>query len=542
MFQNLKIWVRLTIAISLTLAVAWTIVIGWEHAAVNRLTIAQAKDFSVSMHDSTMAGLTALMVVEKMERKNILLDQIKKLASIRDLRVIPSKMAFLGVESAKDRGKVRDIPAADAKEQQVLDTGTELIEVGRGEDGPYLLTIRPLPNVKAYLGKNCLECHDAQENAPLGVISMKISLDKVDALNDEQRAGIVAVAIAVTLPVILLVWFFIRNAVTRPLETMTDGLRDIASGEGDLTRRLEVRSDDEIGQASRVFNEMMAKFSQLVGHVGRSADEVAAAARHLVNAAQDVDATSREQDAAAATASRAVGGMADSVSSVAHSAEEVRALSHESLQRSEEGNESLSRLTESVGKVETTVHRIADAVGEFVHSTDRISSITLQMKEIADQTNLLALNAAIEAARAGEQGRGFAVVADEVRKLAEKSSASANEISAITHELDTQSAAVQQSLAEGLDHIKTSNESVTEVQGVLIAASGSVAEVGKGLDRIATATGEQQRMATDVAASIDQITRLAQENSEASASSLQSTEHLETLASGLQSTVGQFRT
>jgi methyl-accepting chemotaxis protein len=430
----------------------------------------------------------------------------------------------------------------DEVETQVLKNGQELIEVREDDKGPYLLAIRPIKNVKNYLGKNCVECHDAPEGATIGVVSMKISLSKiVDALA-LQRLESMLVALFVSLLLLVFIWYFIRKAVTVPIERMVDGLRAIVSGEGDLTRRLEVRGADEIGQASSVFNEMMVKFSDLVRQVSTSAAHVSGAARKLVSSAEDVANSSQSQNDTSTAAASAVEQMAASIASVAQSAEDVRERSRESLRRSEEGNASLSRLTEGVSMVETTVRGIADSVGLFVASTEAITHITGQVKEIADQTNLLALNAAIEAARAGEQGRGFAVVADEVRKLAEKSAASASEIDAITHTLAQQSDAVTRSIDDAMVHIATSRESVSTVEDVLAAASDSVVDVGKGLDSIASATNEQRRAGTEVAAGIEKIAAMAHDNSEAASQTVAAARTLESLAAEQQSAVGRFKT
>lgn len=538
--SNVKIWIRLTLSILAMLTVAWSGMIWWQGRSAESAAIEQARDFSLGMHDSTMAGITAMMITDTMHKKNVFLSQISELSSIRDLRVIPGPLALEGVESSKVVKREELKP--DADEQKVLDSGKEIVELHTDDQGSYLLAIRPVFNVKKYLGKNCVECHDAPENGLLGIISMKISLDKMQSAIADQRNGAIAVALVISVPLLLFVWFFIHKSVTQPLDKMGSCLQAIASGEGDLTQRLPVNGDDEIGQASRAFNEMMSKFGLLVQQVNSSAQSVAAAACQMSTEAEKGASASAEQSDFSAAAAAAMEEMAVSISAVAQSAEDVRARSQESLRRSEEGGASMVRLSGCVGMVEETVREIAASVGEFVHSTEAISHITAQVKEIAEQTNLLALNAAIEAARAGEAGRGFAVVADEVRKLAEKSAASATEIDAITRTLGQQSESVNRSIGTGLEHIATSQDSVAQVNEILVAASGSVTQVGEGLDVIADATRDQQQAVNGVAGNIERIASVAAETNEAAQQSVGSARRLEGLAADLQALVGKFKT
>jgi methyl-accepting chemotaxis protein len=534
---DLKIWIRLTAAIWLMLIIAWNGMIFWESHVNRQTAIEQARQFAATMHETTLAGLTGMMITGTIGQREVFLDQIKHLSVIRDLRVLRGEPVIKMF--GPGRGGEGN---PDSIERQVLSSGKPFVEIETDGASESLRVVQPAIAAKNYLGKDCTSCHAVAEGTVLGVVNMKISLDQVNQAVSTQRLHSIIAASVVSMLLLAFIFLFIRNVVARPLEEMGQGLSSIASGEGDLTRRLTVHGRDEIGQAAESFNQMMEKFSGLVRQVGESANRVAKAARQLSESALSVAAGSQQQDEKSAAVVAAVDQMANSITHVATSTERVHQQSRESLARSDEGNQSLSRLIGSMTQVESTVQQIAGAVNQFVSNAESITSITSEVKDIADQTNLLALNAAIEAARAGEQGRGFAVVADEVRKLAEKSSASASEIEAITRTLAQQSEAVRRSIDDGLAHIAASRESVDSVTAVLEAASGSVTQVGIGMDDIANATVEQRRMSTDVATNVESIAGMARDNNAAIARTAAAAKDLEALAENLQSAVSRFRT
>ncbi|NTV10694.1 MAG: HAMP domain-containing protein [Zoogloea sp.] len=531
------IWLRLTVAIWVLLCIAWGGMVMWETKVNRETAIDQAEDFAHSIHEMTMAGLTGMMITGTVGQREVFLDQIKKLSIIKDLEVVRSEAVVhqFGPGLARTR-------SLDADERNVLSTGQEFVKVeSDAQNGQYLRVVKPAKASVSYLGKNCLGCHQVPEGTTLGVVSMKVSLDKVNSEVDAFMWKSIFASLIVSLPLIAVVVVFIRRFVAKPLEEMHLSLAEIAKGEGDLTRRLQVRGQDEIGRTSTTFNQMLATIGGLVRHVGESAARVSDSARGLSASANSVAQSSHQQNDQSLQAAASVEHMVESISSIAASAERVHQRSQESLRRSEEGRATLNQLVGEVGHAESAVRQMADSVEQFVESTSAITAMTQEVRDIAEQTNLLALNAAIEAARAGEQGRGFAVVADEVRKLAEKSARSAGEIDAVTSRLSQQSVAVRKSIHDGLDHLASSREAVETVSSVIALANESVSAVGLGLDEIAAATEQQRDASRAVAESIDSIARMARDNNEEVEATAGAASEMESLASELQQTVSRFR-
>jgi methyl-accepting chemotaxis protein len=357
-----------------------------------------------------------------------------------------------------------------------------------------------------------------------------------------MRYKIAGIASLISLVLLIIIYFITDRVVTHPIDQLRDSLADIARGNGDLTRRLEAGGQDEIGQTAHVFNEMMENFATLVRQVSKAAAGVSGKARELLGSADQVRNRSHLQNDNSALVAAATEELTASISSVTQSVEDVRKLSHASSEYTREGNQSLNALLADMEKVKDTFGRMADSVNDFVQNTEAITTMTREVRDIAEQTNLLALNAAIEAARAGEHGRGFAVVADEVRKLAEKSARSASTIDEITGRLARQSASVKGAIADSLDHLANSDESTGKVARILQDTDKAVLAVDEGLNRITEATDQQHGVASEVAGSIESIAAMSKDNSNAIDDTVAIIEDLKALADNLQNTVGRFKT
>jgi methyl-accepting chemotaxis protein len=329
------------------------------------------------------------------------------------------------------------------------------------------------------------------------------------------------------------------RSVVRTTGELSRGARNLAAG--DLTTRLTTHSRDELGAVATSFNEMSDNLRQLIRQVTDATTQVTSASAELTAASGQVAVKSKAQSEAAASMAAAVEQMTVSIGQVADNGHEAERISKESGELSRQSTTVIQQSVEQMRHIADSVKQSASVIEALSAQSDEISAIIKTIKDIADQTNLLALNAAIEAARAGEQGRGFAVVADEVRKLAERTTASAQSVTDTIAQIQTNTQKAVASMEHGVGKVDA---------GVALGneAGAAISRVQEGSERvltvvndIAAALKEQGAASTDIARNVEKIAQMSEDNGNLAQSAASSTQRLEELTMLLKTLVHKFR-
>ena len=539
--EGVRAWLERSIAAkiitisAIILLVSQGISLGYSHLTSRDMAETFVTEHVKGLADTYFDGVNKLMLTGRMETREDVRKSMLALTNMAEARIIRGE----AVANMFGKG-FPDEQAADELDRQALG-GNEVMRFGEVDGHRVLTLIRPFKLSHKTRGVDCTVCHiNVPEGTVMGAVRIGYDLGPIDA--HIQRDDIISLAIHGALFVlglsVLVVW--LRRSVSAPINRLAATM-DKVREEWNLSLRVAYRGNDEIGRAAETFDHMMDRFADVIHQVHVATGQLATLADQMagvtVSTQQGVDQQLRDTESLATTLRQLASTVRGVAQLTADAADAARHADGEARDGATTGTESRDAISAMATELENTAQLIR---GLDTDSRD-IGRVIGLIREIADQTNLLALNAAIEAARAGEQGRGFAVVADEVRTLAQRTQAATQDIENIIVKVQT---GAQRSSTAILDAEARTRDTVDRVErgvGALLVISESVGTITGMSHQIAASAREQSQAAELISASISSIAASAHQTSDGAHQTQTVSGQLVEVARDLQGLVNKFR-
>ncbi|MDD2057561.1 methyl-accepting chemotaxis protein [Pseudomonas sp. GD03860] len=371
-------------------------------------------------------------------------------------------------------------------------------------------------------------------------IGLSVDKSKAYAMLSEFRTSAVIATLVAVVIIIALLGLLIR-VLLQPLHTMTRAMEDIAEGEGDLTKRLTIHNHDEFGTLGTAFNRFVERIHGSIREVSSATEQVNEVALRVVSASNSSMVNSDEQSNRTNSVAAAINQLGAAAQEIAHNAAQASQQASSARHLAEEGQQVVDRSIAAMNRLSDLICTSSSHIETLNSKTVNIGQILEVITSISQQTNLLALNAAIEAARAGEAGRGFAVVADEVRNLAHRTQESAQQVQNMIEELQVGARESVDTMGQSQRHSQDSVEIANQAGERLGSVTVRIGEIDGMNQSVATATEEQTAVVDSINMDINEINMLNQEGVENLQSTLRACADLEQQASRLKQLVGSFR-
>ncbi|MBV4505893.1 methyl-accepting chemotaxis protein [Pseudomonas sp. 137P] len=371
-------------------------------------------------------------------------------------------------------------------------------------------------------------------------IGLSVDKDKAFSMLSTFRTSAVIATLVAVVIIIALLGLLIR-VLMQPLHTMTRAMSNIAEGEGDLTRRLEIHNHDEFGILGTAFNRFVERIHGSIREVSSATEQVNEVALRVISASNSSMSNSDEQSNRTNSVAAAINQLGAAAQEIAGNA--AQASQHASSARllAEEGQQVVQRNIDAMNRLSDLIVTSSEHIETLNNKTVNIGQILEVITSISQQTNLLALNAAIEAARAGEAGRGFAVVADEVRNLAHRTQESAQQVQTMIEELQVGARESVDTMGQSQRHSQDSMDIANQAGERLGSVTQRIGEIDGMNQSVATATEEQTAVVDSINMDINEINMLNQEGVENLQATLRACSDLEQQAGRLKQLVGSFR-
>ncbi len=530
MWVQTKINIALLSVLSVVMSAALFFSVYNEKTLVLELVEQQTKDTADSYFDS----INTMMLTGTMAQRGVLRDKILAHPSVTDARIIRTD----AINSAYGPGYDHQAPADELDRRALL--GEEVVEISEDANGRLLTVLNPIYAEKDYRGTDCLVCHIVPENSVVGAVRISYSLAALDSRVERNLWTAAGIQLLLLLAGLAIIVFIVRRTVVRRINAMRHTMEAIAEDD-DLSHSVKIEARDEVGAVGQAFNDMIAKFKNSLHAVSDVTQQLNNVSDRVASVADSTLQAVMEQRTETDMVASAMNEMSTTVQEVARHATQTAAASQGADDESKAGVLVAEQAIAGIKELITEIASAAQVVQQVEADTESISAVLDVIKSIAEQTNLLALNAAIEAARAGEQGRGFAVVADEVRTLASRTQKSTEEIQNTIERLQqgVKNAVGAMSGAQG--RATSGSDCVEKAAHSLHVIAAEVTTINDMNIQIATAAEEQSVVAEEINRNITAISTIADTTSSGATQTAQSSEELVRLSVELRRLVDQFK-
>jgi len=499
-------------------------------ALIDEVAIQQTQD----MADGYFDAVNTMMLTGAMASRKILQQKLLARPNVTEARIIRGEDVSRAFGPGFD-----DEQAQDELDRRALN-GESIVESHSSDGDDHITVVTPMRASKDYRGTNCLTCHQVAEGTVLGAVRVSYSFEALHGKIFTTLLSAAGIQIVLFGGGLLLMVYMLGRVVTKPINCLRVTIEDIETN-SDLSQQIEVRARDEVGAMASAFNKMMHKFHDSMKLVSENSHNLTNVAEQICVVSQETGDAVREQHTATDMVATAMNEMEATVQEVARNAAQTSELSKEANGEAQNG---AYVVTEAIGGIDNLLSEIEQAaavIRQLDEKSENVGVVLDVIKGIAEQTNLLALNAAIEAARAGEQGRGFAVVADEVRSLATRTHESTQDIQRMIEELQQGARGAVSAMDTARDCANKESDQVEAAAESLAMIAGSVSGINDMNSQIALAADEQGKVAEEINRNIVNISQLADQTSQRSVQTAEVSHQLSQLCKGLNTLVDRFK-
>jgi aerotaxis receptor len=536
-FQNLPLQKKLQILIQPALLLLLSLATVVLFDSIKNIMFDSVQQRAQGVANEVIDAANMLMVTgrfSEVDDRKLLLKKISSSGNIVGLRLIRSEQVISQYGPGLPEEQVKD-----EMERQSIASKLPSYRLEERDGTTIFRAVTPYLASHDFHGTDCMSCHTVEEGHVNGASDIEI-----DMTGDFKKFHAIILALIIgqvllQILLYLLIGWVVKRFVVKPVSEIKGHLNDLING--DMTKPVDISRRDEMGEVLCVVQSSKVLLGSIIDQITSVSSHIDARAKHLTDSMSNVEQGSHSLSEAASSMASAVEEMSVSIDQVADNTNDVRQISENSRTLANHGREVVEQVVTDMSSITQAVMRTAQTIQDLGMKSDQIQHIVKAIKEIADQTNLLALNAAIEAARAGEQGRGFAVVADEVRNLAEKTRKSTQEIAKMTDEIRESTRLAVAEVEATVEKVKSGSALTEKAGSAIVEINDGAFKVLNGVEDISLSIKEQSQTSREIAVNVEKVAQMSEKTSAAVNEVAVTVKKLEQLAEALEDSVGNFR-